>query len=309
MFSLFKPPLASSIPQHLLSREALLSLQHDVELLDVSATPSQPLKSWQTAGSLATSSLGSGVDYGESRVYQHGDDPRFIDWRLSARSHDTFVKTFHVESKPKLSLFLDKRKAMFFGTRRYLKVMQALRVAVLYASACQFYQLNFQAWILEENGFQYIDNIDAFIEQANNIQPSHSSSSTPLSVSALLKEIAQCTSTGEMLYLITDLAGIDEQSSFAQLQEQCNLHIIHIFDEAELSIPALGSLRFQAMDGDACYRLNSSAKKERLFYEDQCQYIFTQRKSLVTGLGIPYLALSTAQDNVHQYLSLPLGQS
>ena len=68
---------------------------------------------------------GYGLDYEESRVYQPGDDLRFMNWRLTARSGEPHIKVFREERRPSAFILLDRRNGMRFGTRLRLKVTQA----------------------------------------------------------------------------------------------------------------------------------------------------------------------------------------
>ena len=149
--ALFKPKKQTTTHHKTwLSEKELAELQTFAEQLQNTSIANIALNS-QQSGLLASRALGSGTDYAESRVYQYGDDPRSINWRLSARSTDTFVKTFHTESRPCVSILLDQRKSMIFGTKKRLKISQALRVASLLAYSCDLHQLSFQAWVLHND--------------------------------------------------------------------------------------------------------------------------------------------------------------
>lgn len=72
---------------------------------------------------------GSGMDFDESRPYVAGDDRRFINWRLLARTGEMYLKLFHEERRSQLLVLLDRRAGMRMGTQGCLKVTQAARLA------------------------------------------------------------------------------------------------------------------------------------------------------------------------------------
>lgn len=324
LFSLFKKqPSASLSALELLDETERLAIRAIAEELDCSATPDLILSSRQ-AGSLPTRALGSGIDYAESRVYQPGDDPRSINWRLSARSHETFVKTYHVESRPSLCILLDRRQNMVFGTRKRLKITQAVRAAYLLAYAGEFHHLSFQAWIIDENGAQHFDESETFLAEANKpcAYPSHNQHPTLANTKAkpfsVLKDMIQYCASGSLIYLISDFAGIDNaanQSALAQLSEQNFLQAIHVVDKAELSLPNIGKLRLKGLQGlqnnqqDQIYKLNTHKDKERTAFTALSKTIIDNRKATITDLGISYCQLSTEDEAIQNEISLPLGQA
>lgn len=319
MFSLFKKQTNSSVFQkNLLNNTELLELRALAEQLDSSVTPNLILDSRQ-AGSLPTRALGSGIDYAESRVYQYGDNPRSINWRLSARSQETFVKTYHIESRPSLCILLDRRRSMVFGTRQRLKITQAVRVASLLAYASEYHHLNFQAWIVDDQNIAYFDELNPFLFQAN-LAPR---TTTPPNITnnrifSVLPDILQRSSKGALVYFISDFEGLadskrliasENQANLAQLNEHCVVQAIHIIDKAESTLANLGKVRLQDMQQDAIYKLDTRKEKERLAFSEAAKQIIEDRKSIFTDLGITYSRLTTEDEDIQNTITLALGQT
>lgn len=311
MFSLFKKQQDKSIfQQSLLDDNELQKLRAFAEQLDCSSTPELTLET-RLSGSLPTRALGSGIDYAESRLYQQGDDPRSINWRLSARSQETFVKTYHIESRPSLSILLDRRRSMVFGTRRRLKITQALRAASLLAYATEFHHISFQAWIIDDKqGMYHYDDASAFLLHANEAcPPAFKPKTCKISIDSILQDIYQQTSKGSLVYLISDFVDINDSKNLAQLHEQCFIQAIHIMDKAELVLPRLGKIRLQDMLHTRNYRLNTQKEKERHAFTQLAEQTLEKRKSIMTDLGISYARLSTDTEDIQHQIILPFGQS
>ncbi|MDX1545831.1 MAG: DUF58 domain-containing protein, partial [Rhodothermales bacterium] len=64
---------------------------------------------------------GRGIEFSEVRPYQIGDDIRSIDWNVSARSGETYVKIFEEEREQTLLLIVDISGSEDFGTRTAFK--------------------------------------------------------------------------------------------------------------------------------------------------------------------------------------------
>jgi uncharacterized protein (DUF58 family) len=64
------------------------------------------------AGERRSSLAGSGGEFLEHRVYEPGDEPRFIDWNVYARSGKLFVRRFAAERATRVYLVTDTSKSM-----------------------------------------------------------------------------------------------------------------------------------------------------------------------------------------------------
>jgi uncharacterized protein (DUF58 family) len=77
---------------------------------------------------------GHGIEFAEVRAYQQGDDFRAIDWNVSARMGNPFVKTYVEERELTLLLIVDQSGSLQFG-RPYTKAGLAVEVAAVLALA------------------------------------------------------------------------------------------------------------------------------------------------------------------------------
>lgn len=71
----------------------------------------------QLVGSYHSVFKGRGLAFDEVRAYQAGDDVRFIDWNVTARSGDPYVKVFREEREMTVLLLVDSSASQKFGTR------------------------------------------------------------------------------------------------------------------------------------------------------------------------------------------------
>ena len=85
------------------------------------------------SGSHRSSHRGRGLEFQEVRPYVSGDDPRTIDWRVTARRGKPHTKLFREERERPVWLLADLNAAQFFGTRRQLKSTLVVRAAALLA--------------------------------------------------------------------------------------------------------------------------------------------------------------------------------
>lgn len=84
-------------------------------------------------GSNLSRSIGRGMEYAESRVYQPGDDARHIDWRITAKHNKPYTKLYHEEKGEENQIILDLSSSMYFGTGSNIKSVTASLAAALLA--------------------------------------------------------------------------------------------------------------------------------------------------------------------------------
>ena len=73
------------------------------------------------SGEYHTSFKGRGMTFSEVRQYQYGDDVRAIDWNVTARYKEPYVKVFEEERELTMMLMVDISGSESFGTKNQLK--------------------------------------------------------------------------------------------------------------------------------------------------------------------------------------------
>ena len=84
-----------------------------------------------SVGMLKSHFRGAGLQFKEHQIYNPGDDVRFIDWKLSAKTNTTFVKTFEEERNVEIYIFLDLSESMFYGYQGVSKAQVCVELCCL----------------------------------------------------------------------------------------------------------------------------------------------------------------------------------
>jgi uncharacterized protein (DUF58 family) len=106
-------------------------------------------------GSRSGRRAGSSIDFQDYREYQPGDDLRFIDWGIYARTDRLTVKLFREEVTPHLDLILDGSRSMNLADTA--KANAAAQLAALLATSAANAQCTQAVWLSGE-GFQRLPN-------------------------------------------------------------------------------------------------------------------------------------------------------
>ena len=83
------------------------------------------------SGEYQTAFKGKGMAFSEVRGYQPGDDVRSIDWNVTARYNNPFVKVFEEEREMTVILLIDISGSSDFGTQTQLKREIATEIAAV----------------------------------------------------------------------------------------------------------------------------------------------------------------------------------
>src|SRR5687768_974529 len=76
---------------------------------------------------------GFSVEFSEYRQYTPGDDPRYLDWKLFARSDRYYIKRFEDETNLRCHLLVDLSRSMGYGSLSYTKIEYARTAAATLA--------------------------------------------------------------------------------------------------------------------------------------------------------------------------------
>lgn len=197
----------------------------------------------QLAGEQRAKRLGAGLDFEQLRPYQPGDAPRSIDWRASARLGEPYVRLYRQTQQAGCTVVVDRRPGMWFGTRRRLKIVQALNLAHLYVSAANRQGMPVGLMAFPDQGEplppstdrkQLAVRVDALGERVDGDY-------TPFA--AVLEELAhQQRVPGSLVILISDFHDLDERAvnALRQLSLTQVLKGFLIRDPAEIELPDVG---------------------------------------------------------------------
>ncbi|MGM0593359.1 MAG: DUF58 domain-containing protein [Pseudomonadota bacterium] len=297
-----------AVSRPLLSPAEIAQLAQRAAVLERVAAESAPEVAHRRLGESRSLFRGSGMDYDESRPFQTGDDPRHIDWRLSARSGDSYVKRFREERRPTIFIVVDRRAAMRFGTRRRLKVTQAARIATLVAFAARRRQRALAGvllepsvnWLGESSGRGAAQH---FAEAAARPAPPCDSAGEP-ALKQLLSQLSRLLVRGSQIWLISDLHDLtpDCRGPLFALAGEHQLRCVQLFDPAERQLPQAGPLRLFAGLDDEEVVVDSNDRRSRRAFEAGAAAQQAERMTTLEALQIPCRQISTECDEPEQEL-------
>lgn len=254
---------------------------------------------------------GHGMDYEESRRYQPGDDPRYMNWQLSARTGQHYMKIFREERQPGVFILMDRRHSMRFGTQQRLKITQAVRAAAIVAFSAQENNYSIGGVILDNDVEWFKENKSNqaaynFIHQASRpAMPEFEQQIKEPNITDVLHILNEILTTGSIIYLISDFQDLEEssQSTLLQLSALHQIHAIQITDPAEVKLPNAGVVTLKSSASSKQQQINSSSLSQQENYQSAADEYFTVKKSLFENIAIPYQTILTTADELEQKIA------
>ena len=188
----------------------------------------------------------SGFEFAETRLYQPGDNVRFINWRRYANTGDLYINTFHEERRPQCWLIMDRRAGMRFGTRVRLKATQAAIYTLYHLFKAQQHQMDVGGVVLDQQLHWY----DAKSSTAN-IQPLIQDIIAPCppmldkpdnQLSQALRLLNVRLQPGSLIVMVSDFADLSDNdtSTLNALADKHALAAVQVVDPIEASLPGQG---------------------------------------------------------------------
>ena len=281
--------------------DELVRLQHKAS--GFSFLPRQPVHSI-LSGRHASKLRGRGLNFEELRNYLPGDDTRNIDWKVTARTRDPYVRVYTEEKDRIVWLLVDQRVSMFFGSESRMKSVVAAEVAAISAWRVLSVGDRVGALVFNDSGISVVpphrsrERVMQILKQV--VDKNHALSADPTlkpdagKLNEVIKQVSILARHDCLVCLITDGDGIDEETRrhVTRLSEHNDVLMAFIYDPLEKSLPAAGRLRFS--DGAGQLETDTSSKKLRKGFQDEFENRLEWMGNASRRFSIPVLPLHTA---------------
>lgn len=298
--------------QPLLEEQELHALYERAKLAGL--PHSQRLLKQPQYGDTVSRFRGSGMDYEDSRSYEPGDEPRFFNWRLLARTGKAHVKVFREERRPSVFILLDRRPSMRFGTRKRLKITQANRLAALIAFAALHQGWSVAGVLLDEQAQWFPASQDEasiwhFLHQAGQAAPPQQFASS-VNIQAVLAELPEYILPGMQIYLLSDFMQ-DAPQQYANLLPMVKdnpLLAVQIVDVAECELSHSGTVELQGLFGQWATEVmvvNTADEKVRAEFKEATETYHQHIEQQFAQYGVSYYRLMADDEKPEETVPLP----
>jgi len=252
---------------------------------------------------------GRGMEFDESRPYQPGDDPRSIDWRVTARSTTAYTKLFREERERPVLVMVDLRAGMHFATRGCFKSVNASRAAALLAWAAHHRGDRLGGLIFGDTVHRELKPrlgrqaalrfVHALVEHPDWQRREHSAGDdSGDALTMALGSLRRVARPGSLVVVLSDFAGLTRigQSYLSAVARHNEVLAVVLNDPFERQLPPPGRYRL-VTDGDEL-AIDTHAPAARREYEEAFDARTAAFDAFCQRYGIHVMPMSTEDDPV-----------
>ena len=211
---------------------------------------------------------GRGMTFSEVRQYQFGDDVRSIDWNVTARYNEPFVKVFEEERELTMMLMVDVSGSELFGTTNQFKKEIITEIsATLAFSALQnndkagliLFSDDVELFIPPKKGKSHVLRI---IRELLEFKPK----SNKTDITAALKFMMSVMKKKAIVFVLSDFIAEDYERSLKITGNKHDVTGIRVYDQREAQIPNLGMVQMEDAETGKVKLINTQSRSVRLSY-------------------------------------------
>ncbi len=213
---------------------------------------------------------GRGMTFSEVRSYQFGDDVRSIDWNVTARYNEPFVKVFEEERELTMMLLVDVSGSELFGTGDQFKKEIITEIAATLAfSATQnndkigllLFSDQLELFIPPKKGRSHVLRI---IRELIEFEPKGKSTN----LTEALKYATNVLKKKAIIFVLSDFIDNGYQHSLKIISGKHDVTGIRVYDHREEEIPNLGLVQMLDQETGELMMVNTGSKSVRYSYAE-----------------------------------------
>jgi uncharacterized protein (DUF58 family) len=260
----------------------------------------------QLAGSYHSVFKGRGMAFSEVRQYQPGDDVRFIDWNVSARMNDTYVKVFTEEREMTVMLLVDVSASERFGSVAQPKNETVAEVAALLAfSAIKnndrvgliLFSDRVERFVPPKKGAGHVMRV---VTEMLNAKPEHRGTD----IRCALDLLGHVVKRKAVVFLISDFIADGYERTLRITSARHDLIPIQVVDVREEELPDLGVVLMEDLETGALFEVDTSSKRARDAYATRIAKQRAGREQLFKRLSLDHLTIYTDRSYVRPIADL-----
>lgn len=249
---------------------------------------------------------GRGMSFSEVRPYQAGDDVRTIDWNVTARLNQPFVKVYEEERELTIMLVVDVSGSKGFGTaERFKSELVAEVCAILSFSAMQnndkigviFFSDIIEKYIPPKKGKSHVLRI---IRELIDFKPEH----TVTNLSEALKFLTNVAKKRCTAFILSDFISGPFEDTLRIASRKHDIVALRICDPREKVMPDVGLVHFKDAETGERRWIDTSDRVFRKAYELNFRKHEDQIKSIFARAGVDQAVLHTDRSYIQPLSNL-----
>ncbi len=250
------------------------------------------------SGEYQSSFKGQGLDFDDFREYQHGDEIRFIDWNVTARMGQPYIRKFREERELNVVLAVDVSGSSSYGSIRYSKrEIAAEAAAIIGFSALQngdkcgllLFAADTLLFIPPAKGTRHLLRL---IREILTAVPAVQGTSLKAASDTLIRALDRKS----LVFLISDFLTDTLEKPLGKLAAKHDTLALRVTDPLESKLPKAGRVTLEDPETGWQTSINTSNSNLRMAYE---KLMRRQHEGVVATFkkhGIDFAELATDAD-------------
>lgn len=260
----------------------------------------------QMQGNFHSVFKGSGIEFDDVRSYQYGDDIRTIDWKVTAKGHGTFVKTFKEEKEQTVYFILDISASQEIGQPGQQKIDIGKEICGVLALSA-----------VKESGhvglIGFTDRKELYVRPSKGNKHAYQIIKSLFSFrpTSLKTDLNQALTFSlnlikrrSVIILISDFIDDDYWDSLRAMAKKHDLVVIHLSDQTEAKLPKLGIIPLYDNESGKTVWVNTSSR----FFRKKLGKSFQENQNKLQDFckrnQVNYLNINTREDYVPSLIRL-----
>ncbi|HZO12006.1 MAG TPA: DUF58 domain-containing protein [Polyangiaceae bacterium] len=260
----------------------------------------QKLADEKLAGTYHSVFKGQGLSFQEVRAYIPGDDIRFIDWNVSARMNEPYVKVFVEEREMTVMLVVDASASEQWGTVRAPKSRVAAEVGALCAFSAIKNNDNvglvlatevIEKLVPPKKGDKHVMRV---IREIMGFRPTYTGTNLALALQTLVR----VTKRRSVAFIISDFFAEGFERELALASAKHDVIPVMLVDPRDEELTDIGVCAFEDLETGEEILIDTSDKRVRKHYAEGMRSIRVERDKLFRKLGLDRVLVRTDGDFV-----------
>ncbi len=258
------------------------------------------------AGEYHSAFKGLGMTFSEVRGYQYGDDVRSIDWNVTARFGQPYVKVFEEERELTVMLLVDVSGSRDFGTVSKMKkdiftevaatlafstIQNNDKIGVIFFSDC------IEKFIPPKKGRKHVLHI---IRELIDYKPA----SSRTDIAGALRYLTNAIRKRSTAFVISDFMdeGFDKELQIANRKH--DIAALQVYDIRETELPNVGLLKLKDVETGERVWVDTSDRRVRFAYRNRWGERQLELQNAFMRAGVDWVSMSTTDDYVRALMML-----
>ena len=240
------------------------------------------------AGAYRSAFKGRGIDFAEVRPYAFGDDVRSIDWNVTARHDEAYVKRHVEERELTVLLLVDVSASGNFGSSGRTKSTFIAEIAALLASSALRSNDKVGLLLFTDQVERYLpprrgrDRAARLILELLTVTPTH----TGTDLASALEYIRRVAPRHAVTFVISDFIARDYERAVRAAHQRHEIIPVCIHDPRELELPEAGLVAMRDLETGTEILIDTSDPRLRQRYRERAMAEQARRSQIFGSLGL-----------------------